>query len=62
LVEVAVEAVLHQEMPLQTVVDQVAVDVTIQQVLAVLALLGKDSLVVIRLLIIVLVEAAVLAQ
>jgi len=61
-VEVAVEAVLHQEMPLQTVVDQVAVDVTIQQVLAVLALLGKDSLVVIRLLIIVLVEAAVLAQ
>jgi uncharacterized membrane protein len=57
-----VVVVLHQEMPPQTVADQVAVDVTIQQVLAVLALLGRDLLVAIRLLIIVLVEAAVLVQ
>jgi hypothetical protein len=58
----AVVVVLHQEMLLQTAVDQVAVDVTIQQVLAVLALLGRDSLVAIRLPIIVLREAVVLVQ
>jgi hypothetical protein len=61
-VEGAVVVVLHQEMPLQTVVDQVAVDVTIQQVLAVLALLGRDLLVAIKLLTIVLREAVVLVQ